>query len=150
MKTFIKSRRRAEPRSLMLTALVDVFLVLLVFALKLYSTAPAMASVPAGIRLPQASAKQPMPKSLRLEVTKEGYAIEGTPFTLEFKKGAMTEEDEQNAIRLLLEIRQLQPEYTAIALVAEESTPFSKLQPLIKIAEAVGLTEWSLVAARRN
>lgn len=150
MKTFLKTRRRPRSYSLMLTALVDIFLVLLLFALKLFVTPPAQASVSAGIRLPQAAAKSPLPKALTVEVTRDGYTLEGTPFTLQQKNGVVAEEEEKEAVRLFLETRQLQPDYSAIALVAEESIPFAKLQPLIKIAESVGLTEWTLVASGRK
>lgn len=150
MKTFVTLRPRRRPPSLMMTALVDIFLVLLLFLLKTFSTDQTMLSVPAAIRLPQAVGNATAPKSLRIEVGKDVYAIEGRGFTLEANaKGELSEEEEQRLVRLFLEVRQLQPEFNAVALMADSDVPFRKLQPLIKAAEAVGLTEWSLVVAGR-
>ncbi len=148
MKPFVTLRPRTKPVSIMLTALVDIFLVVLLFLLQTFATDQTMQSVPAGIRLPQAVGSAQAPNSLRIEVGKDVYAIEGRGFTVKANaRGELTEEEEQRLVRLFLEVRQLQPEYHSIALLADGQTPFSKLQPLIKAAEAVGLTQWTLVVA---
>lgn len=74
-----RERKRTNSFTLRLTAMIDMFTILLVFLLKSYSMEGEIISVSKDLRLPQSTAKTPPKATPILVITNEWIILDGNP-----------------------------------------------------------------------
>src|ERR1035437_6038684 len=72
-----KSRVQNEEVSLQITSLADIFIILLVFLLKSYSTSAVTITPTAGLKLPVSDAQGAPVEAIKVEVAESAVLIEG-------------------------------------------------------------------------
>ena len=151
MKPFAKIRARRQAPLFVSGALVQVFLVLAFFLVVSYDSEPTLFSIPAGIQLPALKGNQQTISGIRIEAIKEGYAIEGVALEVERDRhGKVLDRSIDLMTSMLVRARQQNPEFDSLLFIADSSLPFEHLAPLMRSAEAAGLTRWNLLVATNS
>lgn len=147
-KQFVTLRPRRAVPSLVTGSLVQVFLSLLFFLIVSFDTDMTPMSIPAGILIPRVAGSYEPIEAIRVEASKEGFSIEGVGIELERdKRGKVTDDSVRQMAAALIRARQQHPDHDSLLLVADGRLPFQMFDPLLKSAEAAGITKWSLVVA---
>jgi biopolymer transport protein ExbD len=79
MKKFLKKRKQNEDMNLQITSMADIFIIILVFLLKSYSTSLSNISPSKEMLLPEAQAKDEMQEALKIEITANSINIDDKP-----------------------------------------------------------------------
>ena len=79
MKKFLKKRKYNEDMNLQITSMADIFIIILVFLLKSYSTSLSNISPSKEMLLPEAMAKDEMQEALKIEITANAINIDDKP-----------------------------------------------------------------------
>ncbi len=147
-KQFVPIRPRRPAPLLVTGSLVQVFLALLFFLIVFFDGDMTPLSVPAGITLPRVSGSYEPIEAIRVEASVEGFSVEGVGLEIERdKSGAVSEESVKQMASALIHARQQHPDHDSLLLVADGRLPFHTFDPLLKSAEAAGITKWSLEVA---
>ena len=78
-KSFLPKRKVSEDLSLQITSMADIFMILLVFLLKNYSTTLTNISPVQGTRLPVAHSDTALKDTLKVEISKDSILIDQKP-----------------------------------------------------------------------
>jgi len=149
MKPFAKIRPRSPAPLFVTGALVQVFLVLALYLVIAYDSEPTLFSVPAGIQLPALTGNANSASGIRVESTREGYNIEGVGLEVERdRRGQVLDHSIKAMTTMLVKARRQNPDFDSILFVADSSLTFENLAPLMRSAEAAGLTRWNLLVAK--
>lgn len=87
-------RRSTGYFKIQITSMVDMFVILLVFLLKTYSTSPVTISPKEGLRLPESNSPADPADVLKMVVSTDGVFVEDKK-VLEFKNGGIAKEDSE-------------------------------------------------------
>ncbi len=79
MKKFLKKRRYNEDMALQITSMADIFIIILVFLLKSYSTGLSNISPGKDMLLPEAQAKDEMKEAVKIEISASAINIDDKP-----------------------------------------------------------------------
>lgn len=159
MKSFLKKQHQSGEMSLQITSMADIFMILLVFLLKSYSTSVANLSPVSQMELPSAGKTASEIKDLvKMEVSSDSVLIDQKPVLLlknyEFKPGDVNGTGKIDKIYdILYEERKRQPipnMDSKLLLMADENTPFSTLRTIIDSAAAAGFVDLQLVTAENE
>lgn len=100
------NRRSSAAFKIQITSMVDMFVILLVFLLKSYSTSPVNISMKEGLRLPESTSPTDPVDVLKMVVSTDGVFVDDKKI-LTFAKGALdkndTETNDPQFIRKLYE-----------------------------------------------
>jgi biopolymer transport protein ExbD len=78
-KSLFKKRHQSEDMALQITSLADIFVIILVFLLKSYTTGAINLSPAKGMLLPEAQASEASIEALKVEITETSVSVEGQP-----------------------------------------------------------------------
>jgi biopolymer transport protein ExbD len=159
-------KRRANPQlALQITSMVDIFILILVFLIKVYSSSASNITPVAGSLLPKARHPGPPPERLRIEIFEAGVTVDGkatvalqhfrfAPDTLNAAGVApsMQRELKRQRERQAL-IAQNNPEVksdAAVLIVADQRVPYETLKSVLASAAVEGYTDYKLIVARSD
>lgn len=158
-KSFLKRKPQSEEMSLQITAMADIFTVILVFLLKGYSTSVANITPTQGMQLPVAFQAPPAVEALKVEISENAIQIEGTPvsnlkaFALDpadlqgngtSKKLLETFERERKRQLLIAQANSDVKIDPKIIVVADQKVPYSTLKTVLASAAVHGYTDFKL------
>lgn len=144
---------------LQITSMADIFMILLVFLLKSFSTGVATLTPPAGIELPVAGSSTELTDALKVEVTGKAISVEGKLVT-ELKGFAppVSELESDGTIRKLnLVLRQERENLQRmpasegskptqrLIVVADQDMPYDLLQRVLSSGANAGFGEFRLL-----
>jgi biopolymer transport protein ExbD len=173
-RRFVASGRQKEDMSLQITAMADIFTVLLVFLLKTFSTGLSTLTPNRSILLPEAQAKDVVVDALKLEVSADAVILDdqrittlntyrfegadlesdGTPRSL---NTALIRERAKKPLKTKLRgkaqpvVAETAPEdpnaalATKILVLADKKTPYATLKTVLDTAANHGFADFKLV-----
>lgn len=162
-KGFLKRARNNTEMELPITAMADIFTVILVFLLKSYATSAVNITPSKGMMMPSAYADEANLEAIRVEVTEAAVAIEGEPVAQltgfqatagdKQKNGTMKslENAFEKARKRQLLIAQANADVKVdakILVVADRRTPYSTLKSVLASAAVHGYTDFKLAVVR--
>lgn len=163
-RSFLGRRGHAsEEMSLQITSMADIFIIILVFLLKSYSSG-AMAVVPAkGLSLPNAFAQDSSVEALRVEISQTGVLVEGAPVSelsnFKFQAGETAQNGSVQSVVKALEMQRKKQLLIAqantdvkvdsrIIVMADQRTPYSTIKAVLASAAVNGYTDFKLAVVR--
>ena len=161
---FKAKRRSSGEMSLNITAMADVFTVLLVFLLVGLSSGAVTIVPSAGITLPFASTEPVQIEALKLEISKSTVQVESKPVaTLENYRYAAGDLAPDGTLKSLIDAikieRQRQLALAAanpdikldsrVVLIADEKTPYSTIKAVLASAAVQGFTDFKLAVINK-
>jgi len=162
-KLFKKRKPQNEDMALQITAMADIFTVLLVFLLKSYATSAIEVNPSKGMLLPQANAAEVSVEALKLEVSEQAVSIEGKP-VVDLQKYAFAKNDLQangasDALNKALDRERQKGLLIAkansdvkvdskIIIVADQRVPYSTIKSVLASAALNGYTDFKLAVVK--
>jgi biopolymer transport protein ExbD len=154
-KSFLKKQGPPADVALQITSMADIFMILLVFLLKSYSTSLTNLAPTGHIELPviNASNKSAPKETLKIEIGKDAILVDAKP-AIKLEAFNFPEIETQNTassatIRTQLQAqRELRPEPnrdSSLIIMADQKTPFSTLKRVIASASEVGFVDLQLI-----
>ncbi|MCC7442319.1 MAG: biopolymer transporter ExbD [Bdellovibrionales bacterium] len=170
MRRFGKKKRKhgnaaSGDVSLNITAMADIFTIILVFLLKSYSSGAVAVSPSAGTTLPSAEAMAPEFESLKVEVNEKSILVENQPVAaLSAHKFAGADLDEKRVSKslnaALAKERKRQNMIAGankdvkvdskIMVIADRKTPYQTLKTVLASAAVNGFTDFKLVVVQNE
>ena len=166
MKRRFKLRRKENDQlSLQITSMADMFMIVLVFLLKSFSTNMMSISPSAGTLLPEAHASSEISDALKVEVSDFGIQVEGKPVaSLEKAHFSKIPQEASAALQSLNAAfdseRKRQDLISSqntdvhadskLLILASQSVPYSTLKAVLTSAAAHGFSDFKLVVARKE
>jgi biopolymer transport protein ExbD len=152
-KTFLKKKKMSEDMALQITSMADIFMILLVFLLKSYSTSMTTMAPTARMALPEAPPGDMIKETLKLEIAQDVIVIDDKPVlklrAFEFNEQDMKEPPGQDAIyKRLIAQRSLKPTPNmdpSLVVMADQKTPYATLQRVVASAAMAGFVDLQLV-----
>jgi biopolymer transport protein ExbD len=157
-KTFLKRRKLGEDMTLQITSMADIFMILLVFLLKSYSTSLATVSLTEGTQLPTATAGGAMRDALKLEVTDKAVNLDSRSVAklenFRFQRGDVDASGTARAIvKALSDWRaktKTEASVSNLVVVADQRVPYATLKPILASAAGVGYVDLQLVVVEKD
>lgn len=159
-------KRRAvanQEMSLNITAMADIFTVILVFLLKSYSTSAINITPSKGVLLPSANAATQTFEALQIEVSQDAILVEGE-FVVKLdqhrpskdemgKKGqsiSLTRALQRSKKRQMLisQNNKSVAQDSKILIIADQKTPYSTIKVILASAALSGYTDFKLAVIR--
>jgi biopolymer transport protein ExbD len=164
-KKFGRRTHGGEDMSLNITAMADIFVVILVFLLKGFSSGAMSITPSAGLTLPNAFAEEQSVEALKLEIAEGAVSVEGQP-AVALKEFAWTPDERQGNGTLkslsaaLEKARQRQlliakansdvKVDARVLVIADQRAPYSTLKAVLASAAVHGYTDFKLVVAKSD
>ena len=162
-KLFKKRKAGSDEMSLQITAMADIFTVLLVFLLKSYATSAIEVSPTKGMMLPLAQAGESTVEALKVEISENAVNVEGQP-AAQLKNFAFSAEDLQpngSSEALAKKLEQERQKGIMIAkqnsdvkvdskivVVADQRAPYSTVKAVLASAALNGYTDFKLAVVQ--
>jgi biopolymer transport protein ExbD len=162
-KGFLKRAPATDQMELQITSMADVFVIILVFLLKSYSTGMVNVQPAAGLVLPDGKGAEAELNALKLEVSQTGVLVEGQPAT-QLKdyvadkgdlqsngtlKSLSTALEKERKRQLLIAKANSDVKVDArILVVADQHVPYSTLKSVLASAATQGYTDFKLAVIR--
>ncbi len=144
-----------EDMALQITSMADIFMILLVFLLKSYSTSINNLAPTGSLQLPSVSDKvnHEVKETVKLEISADGILIDTKPIVrltnFEFAPTDIAATGQNPSIyNLLFEERKKQPipnMDSNLIVMADQETPYSTLKTVVASAAAAGFVDLQLV-----
>lgn len=162
-KLFKKKKHQSEEMSLQITAMADIFTVLLVFLLKSYATSAIEVNPTQGMLLPQAHAAEVSVEALKLEVSEKAVSVEGKPVVdlqkFAFPAGDVQANGASDSLSKALDRERQRGLLIAkansdvkvdgkIIVVADQRVPYSTLKSVLASAALNGYTDFKLAVVK--
>jgi biopolymer transport protein ExbD len=162
MKKLFKTRHASEEMNLQITSMADIFIILLVFLLKSYSTSALAISPSKGLELPQAMGGEEQVEALKIQVSESSVEVEGQPaatlahFVFDSKdlqNGASQSLNQalDKARKRQLLIAQSNTDVkidSKIIVIADQHAPYSTLKTVLASAALQGYTDFKLAVVK--
>ena len=160
---FVKKAPANDQMELQITSMADIFTIILVFLLKSYSTGMVNVQPTAGTTLPQAAGAEAEFNALKVEISKTGVLVEGTPVTLlkEFEadkaevqnngtfKSLNTALEKERKRQLLIAQKNTDVKVDArVVVIADQHAPYSTIKSVLASAAVNGYTDFKLAVIR--
>jgi len=154
-----------EEMALNITAMADIFTILLVFLLKSYAADAVALSPTSGLVLPQAIADQPPLEALKIEISVTAVLVEGQAVThlvnFEVDKKEFNANGSVSSLTTALERerkRQLliakdNPEVKVdarVVVIADQKTPYDTIKAVLASAAVQGFTDFKLAVVQEG
>jgi biopolymer transport protein TolR len=145
------SKKKSGDISLNITAMADIFVVLLVFLLKSYATGAMAVTTTAELNLPMAKNQNQAVEATKIEISATHLVVEGQPIVeLQDFKFPMDDLLPVGISKKLFETlkehkeKSLDPENTNVIILADKDVPYSSLKVILTSAAGSGLTNFKL------
>ena len=154
-----------DQMTLQITSMADIFMIVLVFLLKSFSTSMINVSPSAGVVLPLAHANGALAEALKLEISETAIQVEGKPVAkLEaflFPKDASERASSSGALNEALSSERKRQALIAeknsdvkldskILIMASQQTPYATLKAVLASAAGNGFSDFKLVVAKKE
>lgn len=141
-----------EDAPLQITSMADVFMILLVFLLKTYSTGISSIDPPQGMRLPEALKAEKIVEALKVEISEGSIRLDGMP-VLSLSNYLFHSGDLDNGgavVPLRKKFAQLMNRKGGTAkgtllVLADQRTPYATLKTVMNTAATTGWRDFKLV-----
>jgi len=158
MKSFLKKGKANEDMALQITSMADIFMILLVFLLKSYSTSISNVSPSKDTKLPVANAGGEIKETLKLEIANGSILVDQKEVVklrnLDFNPADISPNGHSPALfRVLFEQRRRMPEPnmdSTLLVLADEETPYATLKPILASAASAGFVDLQLVVVEKD
>jgi biopolymer transport protein ExbD len=162
-KGFLKRGGGSEEMSLQITSMADIFMILLVFLLKGYSTGAVSITPTPGLILPQAQASEAAVEALKVEIAQDAVLIEGKPaaklanFEIQASdrqsngtlKSLTTQFEKERKRQLLIAKNNSDVKVDPkVMIIADQRAPYSTLKAVLASAAVHGYTDFKLAVAK--
>lgn len=149
---FVKVKKQGEDVSLQITSMADIFVILLVFLLKSYSTSMSNLTLTGDVALPEGQATIELKEALKVEITKDAVLIDQKPVAklkkFEFSSES-AEADESSMNKALKKHRKVNDKNSSdLVVISDERTPSETLQRVMSVAAGSGFVDLQLVVVR--
>lgn len=142
----------AEDVALQITSMADVFMILLVFLLKSYSTSVSNIDPPQGMLLPNANNAGKIQEALKVEISDSAIRLDGQPIAnlrnFQFRPQDMSAQGSHMPLQQGFTKKQTQKSVNArgsLLVLADQRTPYSTLKTVLNTAAVTGWREFKLV-----
>lgn len=154
--SFLKRRSPLnQDMTLQITSMADIFMILLVFLLKSFSTGISTITPSSGVLLPEANASDEVKEALKLEISPDVILIDGKPVThlTQFRLERTDVESDGTSRSLnqaLIRVKgKREPADAAtpprLLLLADQKTPYSTISTVLASAGNNGFIDFKLV-----
>lgn len=155
---FPKKKKPSGDMSLQITSMADIFMILLVFLLKSYSTSISQIAPVRGTKLPVAEATGGASDQLALEIASDAILIDQKPILklnqFRIPAGSIPEHGESGVLhKLLMEQRKkipnpnLDPE---LVILADHRTPYATIRTVLASAAHSGYVNLKLAVVQNQ
>ena len=141
-----------EDMALQITSMADVFMILLVFLLKTYSTGVSSIVPPQGMKLPVAPQAERFAEALKVEISENWVRLDGNAvLTMENYKFKAQDMETSGSVKPLREGFSKQMEgrspdgQNQLVVLADQRTPYAVLKTVLNTAALTGWKEYKLV-----
>lgn len=158
-KGFGKKGKQSGDMSLNITAMADIFMILLVFLLKGYAAGAMNLNPSAGLILPEAEGDKKVLEALKVEISETAVSVEGEPVTklknFLFEKGELNPNGSSKVLSAALEKERKRQLLIAqsntqvqvdpkIVVVADQRVPYATIKNVLASAAVNGYTDFKL------
>ncbi|MBN21274.1 MAG: hypothetical protein CL678_08290 [Bdellovibrionaceae bacterium] len=163
-KKFGKKRKASsQEMGLNITAMADIFTIILVFLLKSFASGQMNINPSAGLVLPSANASEAYFEALKLEVKNSAISVEGSPIVslknYEFDKNDILGNGSSKVLgeklaterkrQLLISKSNSDVKVDSkVIIIADQETPYSTLKTILASAAVHGYTDYKLAVIR--
>lgn len=162
-KLFKKRKPQNEEVSLQITAMADIFTVLLVFLLKSYATSAIEINPAQGMLLPQAHAEESAVEALKLEISEKAVSLEGKPVvdlkSYSFEPADLQGNGASDSLSKALDrerqkgilIAKVNPDVKVdpkVIIIADQRVPYSTVKTVLASAALNGYTDFKLAVVK--
>lgn len=165
MKTLFKSRKQSPDMALQITAMADIFVILLVFLLKSFNSGVMTLNPSKGVQLPMAMGEEAYVEALKVEISESAILVENTPVTI--LKSFNFDQDKPQANGTLTSLSQAIKQYRErqlliaqansdvkvdpkILIVADQRAPYATIKAVLASAAIHGYTDFKLAVSKRG
>jgi biopolymer transport protein ExbD len=161
----MKSKKRSTPLNselaLQITSMADIFIIILVFLLKSYSTSSVQISPSLGMQIPEATRLQSPVEAVQIEISEGLVQVEKKPVTqlqhFAFQPDDLSPGSISKAVSASLEREKRRQELIAgsnssvqvdqkVLVIADVRTPYGTLKSVLGAAALQGFSDFKLVA----
>lgn len=161
-KSLFKKRHQTEDMSLQITSLADIFVIILVFLLKSYSTGATM-SPAKGLLMPEAQAAEASIDALKIEIAEAGISVEGQPVaplkSFRFESGELQGNGSSKTLSKALERERQKQLLIAkgnsdvkvdpkIVVISDQRVPYATIKSVLASAALNGYTDFKLAVVK--
>jgi biopolymer transport protein ExbD len=155
-KSFVKKTAETGEMSLQITSMADIFMIILVFLLKTFSSGSVDVHASPGVQMPLAVAEGQGADALKLEVSENGVLVAGQPAAA-IRRFVFDGKDllASGASRSLSDAlgkqreKALQPD-ARILVLADQRAPYSTIKAVLASAALNGYTDFKLAVVNPN
>jgi biopolymer transport protein ExbD len=157
---FLKRPPASQDMSLQITSMADIFMILLVFLLKSYSSSVSTLAATSGISLPQAQIGGSVKETLKIEISPTSILVDQKPVVqlrnFEFSPNEVPPPGtgrSEALYRVLVEQRKHLPTPNMdsnLILFADQNVPYSTLQSVLASAASSGFVDLQLVVVKED
>ena len=162
-KGFLKRARPGTEMELPITAMADVFTVILVFLLKSFASSSVNITPSKDMLLPSAHAEEAVIEALKVEISQTAVSVEGQPVTsLETFRTIASDKQQNGSIKSLstalererkrqLLIAQSNTDVkvdSKIMVIADKRVPYSTIKAVLASAAVNGYTDFKLAVQK--
>lgn len=162
-KGLFGKRKAAEDMSLQITSLADIFVIILVFLLKSYSTGSVSISPAKGFLMPEAQAADASIDALKVEIAEGAVSVDGQPVaelknfrfeggelqgngaSIKLSKALERERQKQLLIAKSNSDVKVDPK---IIVVSDQRVPYSTVKSVLASAALNGYTDFKLAVVK--
>lgn len=164
-KSFLRKQHIEEEMNLQITSMADIFMIILVFLLKGYSTGAVEVQVSSGMTLPVATAGETAVQALKVEISESAILVESKP-AAKIEKFIISKSDvgengtSKSLSAILNQERQKQlliaksnPSVKVdprIIVIADQRAPYSTIKAVLASAAVNGYTDFKLAVVRKD
>jgi len=141
-----------EDAPLQITSMADVFMILLVFLLKTYTTGMSSIVPPQGMKLPETQKSEKITEALKVEITDSAIRLDGNPVTTltdyQFKSDDLSSEGQIDSLKrglASLNTEQSKEGKGQLLVLADQRTPYRTLKTVLNTAALTGWRDFRLV-----
>jgi biopolymer transport protein ExbD len=164
-KKFQVQRRASGDMSLNITAMADIFTVILVFLLMGYSSGAVNITPSSGVTLPGAGASATHIEALKIEISKSSIQVESKPVMelqeYRAKEGEVATDGTLKALSGALKVERERQIALAgantdvkldarVVLIADQKVPYSTIRSVLASAAVQGYTDFKLAVFNRG
>jgi biopolymer transport protein ExbD len=157
MKSFLKKPRPSGDMELQITSMADIFMILLVFLLKSYSTSLEQINPQDKIKLPVVETHDTLKDNLKVEVSENSVRVDQKKvFSLNHFQLATSEKESkfiQPLYQELMSQRKKMPTpntSSKLMILADEQVPFDTLKPILNTISRTGFVDLQLVVIAKE
>jgi biopolymer transport protein ExbD len=162
-KGMFKKHAQSEEMALQITSLADIFVIILVFLLKSFSTGSVNLTPTKGMQLPQAQGGEASFEALKVEITETAVSVEDQPAAelkaFKFAPSDLRQNGSSGALSKVLERERQRQLMIAransdvkvdpkILVVSDQRVPYATVKSVLATAALNGYTDFKLAVVK--